>query len=83
MRTSHMGAIPPGWKSTAHGQGFPAAGLPQAFRPEKRARAIVEATTHYDDPDVLARVSRGLGEAMRGIEIKDIDEEQLIQFRGW
>lgn len=62
---------------------FVGSGIFKSENPEKRARAIVEATTHYEDPGVLAQVSRGLGEAMRGMEIKDIDEEKLIQFRGW
>ena len=62
---------------------FVGSGIFKSENPEKRARAIVEATTHFKDPEILARVSRGLGEAMRGIEIGDIDEEKLIQFRGW
>jgi pyridoxal 5'-phosphate synthase pdxS subunit len=48
-----------------------------------RAKAIVEAVTHYDDPEVLLRVSTNLGEAMVGIEIKDLPEEQLLAKRGW
>ena len=46
-------------------------------------RAIVEATTNYDDPDTIARVSRDLGEAMVGIEISDIPENELMAGRGW
>ena len=48
-----------------------------------RARAIVQATTYYDDPDTIARVSRDLGEAMVGIEISDIPENELMAGRGW
>ena len=51
--------------------------------PEVRARAIVEATTHYEDPDVLVRVSEDLGEAMVGIDINTLEESQLLQTRGW
>ena len=47
------------------------------------ARAIVEATTHFQDPDVLAKVSRGLGEPMHGLDIKELGEEGLLQDRGW
>ena len=43
----------------------------------------VQATTHYNEPDVLAEVSRGLGEAMVGIEIDKIPQEQLMARRGW
>jgi pyridoxal 5'-phosphate synthase pdxS subunit len=48
-----------------------------------RARAIVEATTHFNDPDALAKVSRGLGEPMPGLDIKELGEEGLLQTRGW
>jgi pyridoxal 5'-phosphate synthase pdxS subunit len=51
--------------------------------PEKRARAIVEATTHFEDPAVVAEASKGLGEAMRGIEISQIPERELLATRGW
>jgi pyridoxal 5'-phosphate synthase pdxS subunit len=43
----------------------------------------VEAVTHYDDPKIIGKVSRGLGDAMRGIEIADIPPEQRLQERGW
>ena len=49
----------------------------------KRARAIVEATTHYLDADVLARVSAGLGEAMVGISTQSLDPSELLETRGW
>ena len=51
--------------------------------PGPRARAIVEAVTNFDDPSILAEVSRGLGDAMRGIEISTIKPEQRLQERGW
>ena len=44
---------------------------------------IVEATTHFQDPDALAKVSRGLGEPMPGLDIKELGEEGLLQTRGW
>jgi pyridoxal 5'-phosphate synthase pdxS subunit len=44
---------------------------------------MVEATTHYDDPEVLIRVSENLGEAMVGIDINTLEEGQLLQTRGW
>ena len=51
--------------------------------PSTRAKAIVEATTHYNDAEVLARVSAGLGEAMVGISSASIAPEQLLETRGW
>ncbi len=62
---------------------FVGSGIFKADNPAERARAIVEATFHYDDPVVLARVSRGLGEAMRGIEITALKQEERMQERGW
>jgi pyridoxal 5'-phosphate synthase pdxS subunit len=49
----------------------------------KRAQAIVRAVTHYQDPDVLAEVSRNLGEAMVGINVDVLPEEELLATRGW
>ncbi|KAG0063042.1 hypothetical protein BGZ97_007006, partial [Linnemannia gamsii] len=51
--------------------------------PAKRARAIVQAVTHYKDPKVLAEVSEDLGEAMVGINISEIPQDQLYASRGW
>ena len=51
--------------------------------PAARAAAIVKATTFYDDPDVLAKVSRGLGEAMVGINVDDIPQPHRLAQRGW
>jgi pyridoxal 5'-phosphate synthase pdxS subunit len=62
---------------------FVGSGIFKSEEPAVRARAIVEATTHFNDPDVLAKVSRGLGEAMHGIDIKELGEENLLQVRGW
>jgi len=47
------------------------------------ANAIVEATTHYNNPEVLAKVSRNIGEPMRGININKISEDELLAKRGW
>jgi pyridoxal 5'-phosphate synthase pdxS subunit len=62
---------------------FVGSGIYKSSDPATRARAIVEATTHFNDPDVLAKVSHGLGEAMPGIDIKQLGEEGLLQTRGW
>lgn len=60
---------------------FVGSGIFKSEDPAKRARAIVEATTHYDDPEMLAKVSKELGGAMPGLEISEIEKEKLIQFR--
>jgi pyridoxal 5'-phosphate synthase pdxS subunit len=62
---------------------FVGSGIFKSEDPAARARAIVEATTYFQDPDILAKVSRGLGEPMRGIEISTLGEEGLLQTRGW
>lgn len=62
---------------------FVGSGIFKSGDPEQRAHAIVQATTHYLDPDVLARVSENLGEAMVGIDISKLDESELLQTRGW
>src|SRR5256714_1183188 len=62
---------------------FVGSGIFKSEDPPARARAIVEATTYFNDPDALAKVSRGLGEPMRGIEIETLGEEGLLQTRGW
>jgi pyridoxal 5'-phosphate synthase pdxS subunit len=48
-----------------------------------RAKAIVDAVTYYDCPEILAEVSRGLGEAMAGIDIRKLREEERLAQRGW
>ena len=62
---------------------FVGSGIFKSSDPEKMAKAIVKATAHYQDPDILAQVSEGLGEAMRGIEIGDITPEHRMADRGW
>ncbi len=62
---------------------FVGSGIFKSGDPMKRARAIVEATTHYNDPEIIAHVSKGLGEPMVGIEISKIPAEQLMAQRGW
>ncbi len=62
---------------------FVGSGIFKSGDPSKRARAIVEATTHYEDAEVIARVSRDLGEAMVGINISDIPDAERMQERGW
>ncbi len=62
---------------------FVGSGIFKSKDPEPRARAIVEATFNYDNPEVLARVSRGLGEAMPGLEISSLKEADRMQVRGW
>jgi pyridoxal 5'-phosphate synthase pdxS subunit len=62
---------------------FVGSGIFKSGDPQARAKAIVQATTHYEDADIIAKVSRGLGEAMVGINISDIPAEQRMQERGW
>jgi len=62
---------------------FVGSGIFKSDDPAPRAKAIVEATTHYQDPEVLARVSQGLGEAMASISTAGLDESQLLETRGW
>jgi pyridoxal 5'-phosphate synthase pdxS subunit len=62
---------------------FVGSGIFKSEDPAPRARAIVEATTYYQDPDILAKVSRGLGEPMRGLDVGKMSEEELLQTRGW
>ena len=62
---------------------FVGSGIFKSGNPIKRARAIVEATTHYNDPQIIAKVSKGLGEPMIGIEISSIPQDQLLAKRGW
>ena len=62
---------------------FVGSGIFKSSDPAARAKAIVQATTHYKDADVLARVSEGLGDAMPGLEISKLAESELLQTRGW
>jgi pyridoxal 5'-phosphate synthase pdxS subunit len=62
---------------------FVGSGIFKSGDPAKRAKAVVRATTHWQDPKVVAEVSRGLGEAMVGIEIPTIPEGERLATRGW
>ena len=62
---------------------FVGSGIFKSGNPEKRAKAIVEATTHFKDANILADVSRGLGEAMVGINVSTMPEAERIADRGW
>jgi pyridoxal 5'-phosphate synthase pdxS subunit len=62
---------------------FVGSGIYKSGDPATRARAIVEATTYFNDPEIIAKVSRGLGEAMVGININDIPEASRLAQRGW
>ena len=62
---------------------FVGSGIFKSGDPAIRAKAIVDATTHYDDPEVLIRVSENLGEAMVGINIDTLEEKDKLQTRGW
>jgi pyridoxal 5'-phosphate synthase pdxS subunit len=62
---------------------FVGSGIFKSGDPERRAKAIVQAATHYLDADLLARVSENLGEPMVGINISTLDTSELLQTRGW
>jgi pyridoxal 5'-phosphate synthase pdxS subunit len=62
---------------------FVGSGIFKSKNPLKMAKAIVEAITHYNDPKILARVSRGLGSPMRGTAVSELTEEKIISNRGW
>jgi len=62
---------------------FVGSGIFKSADPARRAAAIVRATTHYQDPAIIAEVSRGLGEAMPGLEIGAIRQEERLATRGW
>ncbi|MEO0138474.1 MAG: pyridoxal 5'-phosphate synthase lyase subunit PdxS [candidate division WOR-3 bacterium] len=62
---------------------FVGSGIFKSSNPERMASAIVEAVAYYDNPKVLARISAGLGEPMRGIDIRELEEKELLQTRGW
>jgi pyridoxal 5'-phosphate synthase pdxS subunit len=62
---------------------FVGSGIFKSSDPESRAKAVVKATTHFNDPAVLLQASEQLGEAMRGLDIAQIDEKDLMQTRGW
>ncbi|MGI8580426.1 MAG: pyridoxal 5'-phosphate synthase lyase subunit PdxS [Solirubrobacteraceae bacterium] len=62
---------------------FVGSGIFKSSDPERRARAIVEATTHFADPERVAAASEGLGEPMTSLETSKLDDEQLLARRGW
>jgi len=62
---------------------FVGSGIFKSSNPETRAGAIVQATTHFQDPKIIAEVSKNLGEAMPGLDIKQIPAEELLAPRGW
>ncbi len=62
---------------------FVGSGIFKSGDPAKRARAIVQATTHFNEPEIIAEVSKNLGEAMVGIEISTLPQDQLLASRGW
>jgi pyridoxal 5'-phosphate synthase pdxS subunit len=62
---------------------FVGSGIFKSSNPVARAQAIVKATTHYQDPTIIAEVSKGLGAAMPGLDIKAIPQQELLSPRGW
>jgi pyridoxal 5'-phosphate synthase pdxS subunit len=62
---------------------FVGSGIFKSSDPAVRARAIVKATTHYKDPKVVLEASQELGDAMKGLDIRQMDEKDLLQTRGW
>ncbi len=62
---------------------FVGSGIFKSSNPEVRAKAIVKATTHYHDPAIIAEVSKKLGDAMTGLDIKQIPADELLSKRGW
>jgi len=62
---------------------FVGSGIFKSKNPEKRAKAIVEAVTNFNKPEIIAEVSKNLGDAMTGIEIESLSKEHMLQERGW
>jgi len=62
---------------------FVGSGIFKSEDPEERGRAVVKAVTHFNDPEIIAQVSRGLGEAMRSLDIRSLKPEELLASRGW
>ncbi|GAI05032.1 unnamed protein product, partial [marine sediment metagenome] len=62
---------------------FVGSGIFKSSDPPTMAQAIVKATTHYQDPAIIAEVSKGLGTAMPGLDIRAIPQEELLATRGW
>ena len=62
---------------------FVGSGIFKSSQPEMMAEAIVKATTHYKDPAIIAEVSKGLGDAMPGLDVRSMPEDQQLAVRGW
>ena len=62
---------------------FVGSGIFKSDDPSARAKAVVEATTHFDDPEIIAKASTGLKKAMKGLDMSEIPEEERLQERGW
>ena len=62
---------------------FVGSGIFKSSQPELMAEAIVKATTHFNDPEIIAEVSRGLGDAMPGLDVRTMPEDQQLAVRGW
>ena len=62
---------------------FVGSGIFKSAEPARIAHAVVQAVTHYEDPEIIAKVSKGLGEPMRGLELSEIPKEELLAGRGW
>jgi pyridoxal 5'-phosphate synthase pdxS subunit len=62
---------------------FVGSGIFKSGDPARMANAIVQATTHFDNPTIIADVSKGLGAAMRGIALETIPEQERLAVRGW
>ncbi|MGB2694272.1 MAG: pyridoxal 5'-phosphate synthase lyase subunit PdxS [Dehalococcoidia bacterium] len=62
---------------------FVGSGIFKSEDPAKRAHAVVQAVTHFEDPKIIADVSRGLGEPMHGLDLREIPKEELLAGRGW
>src|SRR5712671_442997 len=62
---------------------FVGSGIFKSSDPEKRAKAIVKAATHFEDPKAVLEASEELGEAMRGLDVRQLDPKELLQTRGW
>ena len=62
---------------------FVGSGIFKSEDPARRARGIVDAVAHFNEPEVIARASEGLGEPMRGLDVRALPEKELLQLRGW
>ena len=62
---------------------FVGSGIFKAKNPARVAAAMVKATTNFENPDIIAQVSKGLGQAMPGIAVRSLQEQELLATRGW